>query len=404
MSAVDPRTGFLIALGRALHENGIPAHRLEDTLGQAAARLGLRAEFFSTPTSLISAFGEPGSQQTSLSRVTPGELRLDRIVALDDVVEELWRDELDVAGAEARLRVIAASPAPYGPGLTVLALGMASGTAARVFGAGLAEIFASTLLGLAVGALGAVARRSVTIGRVHEFAAAMTATLLALAAGAAWPQLAVAPVIVSSIIVLLPGLALTLALNELATGHLVSGTARLTGSLMTLLKLGLGVGLGQQLAALVPGLAARADAAPVPLPDWTIVPALLLTAPALAVLFRARRGETPWMLAGIVTAYGGARLGVHLLGPALGALLGALLAGLAGNLYARRRRRPAVVMVLPSLIMLVPGAIGYRSLSFLMERDIVAGIDSAVVALLVGVSLVAGLLLANVLLPPRNPL
>ena len=146
------------------------------------------------------------------------------------------------------------------------------------------------------------------------------------------------------------------------------------------------------------------SAAPAALPGWTLAPALLLTAPALAVLFRARRGEWPWMLVGIVTAFGAARLGVHFLGPAFGALLGALLAGLAGNLYERRWRRPAVVMVVPSLIMLVPGAIGYRSLSFLMERNVVGGIDSAVTALLVGVSLVAGLLLANVLLPPRNPL
>jgi uncharacterized membrane protein YjjP (DUF1212 family) len=404
MSVVDPRIDFLIALGRALHENGIPAHRLEETLGVAADRLGLRAEFFSTPTSLISAFGEPGSQQTALSRVTPGELRLDRIAALDEIVEALWQHDLTVDQAHARLRLVEATLSPYGPALTVVALAVASGAAARFFGAGLAEIVVSTLLGLIIGGLGVLAQRSVTVGRVFEFAAAMAATLLALGAGFLWPGLAVAPVIVSSIIVLLPGLTLTLALNELATGHLVSGTARLTGSLMTLLKLGLGVGLGQQLATLLPALAERPAAAPTSLPDWTLAPALLLTTPALAVLFRARWRELPWILAGVATAFGGARLGVHLLGPALGALLGALLAGLAGNVYERRRRRPAVVMIVPSLIMLVPGSIGYRSLSFLMERNIVAGIDSAVTALLVGVSLVAGLLLANVLLPPRNAL
>lgn len=404
MSAIDPRIEFLIALGRALHENGIPAHRLEDTLGVAAERLGLRAEFFSTPTSLISAFGEPGAQQTALSRVTPGELRLDRIVELDDVVEALWRQEITVETAQARLRGVMASPVPYGPVLTVAALGVASGAAARFFGAGLAEVLTSSVLGLVIGGLGVVAGRSVTAGRVFEFAAAMLATLLALAAGVLWPPLTVAPVIVSSIIVLLPGLTLTLALNELATGHLVSGTARLTGSVMTLLKLGLGVGLGQQLAALLPALAARGGVEPAPLPDWTLAPALLLTGPALAVFFRARRREMPWILLGVLTAYGGARLGVHLMGPALGTLLGALLVGLVGNLNERRFRRPAVAIVVPSLIMLVPGAIGYRSLSFLMERDVLAGIDSAVTALLVGVSLVAGLLLANVLLPPRNPL
>ena len=404
MPTVDPRIDFLIALGRALHENGIPAHRLEDTLSVAARRLDLRAEFFSTPTSLISAFGEPGSQQTSLARVTPGEMRLDRIVALDEVVEALWRGEISVEQAHVRLRDVATSPSPYGPALSVVALATASGTAALVFGTGAGEILASVVVGLIVGVLGVAAQRSETVGRVYEFAAAMTATVLAMAAGSIWTGLAVAPVIVSSIIVLLPGLTLTLALNELAAGHLVSGTARLTGSLMTLLKLGLGVGLGQQLATFLPALAVNRGAAPAALPGWTLAPALLLTAPALAVLFRARRGEWPWMLVGIVTAFGAARLGVHLLGPAFGALLGALLAGLAGNLYERRWRRPAVVMVVPSLIMLVPGAIGYRSLSFLMERNVVGGIDSAVTALLVGVSLVAGLLLANVLLPPRNPL
>ena len=51
----DPRIRFLIALGRALHSYGIPAHRLEDALGNAAGRLGIRAEFFSGPTSLISS-------------------------------------------------------------------------------------------------------------------------------------------------------------------------------------------------------------------------------------------------------------------------------------------------------------------------------------------------------------
>ena len=69
---VDPRIRFLIDLGKALHSYGIPAHRLEDALENAAGRLGIRAEFFSTPTSLISAFGEPADQHTVLSRIQPG--------------------------------------------------------------------------------------------------------------------------------------------------------------------------------------------------------------------------------------------------------------------------------------------------------------------------------------------
>ena len=60
--------------------------------------------------------------------------------------------------------------------------------------------------------------------------------------------------------------------------------------------------------------------------------------------------------------------------------------------------------MVPSLILLVPGSLGYRSLTYMMSHDLVTGLDAAFGALLVGGSLVAGLLLANVLLPSRNAL
>ena len=76
----------------------------------------------------------------------------------------------------------------------------------------------------------------------------------------------------------------------------------------------------------------------------------------------------------------------------------------AGSQSSRKKRRPAVVMVVPSLILLVPGSIGYHSLTLLMQNDVLSGVDTAVTTMLVAVSLVAGLLLSNVLLPPRNAL
>ncbi len=105
-----------------------------------------------------------------------------------------------------------------------------------------------------------------------------------------------------------------------------------------------------------------------------------------------------------MVAYWGARLGVEFLGTGMGAVVGALLAGLVSNLFARLKRRPAVVLIVPSIILLVPGSIGYRSLSLMMSHDVTSGIGNAFEALLVGMALVAGLLLANVLLPSRNAL
>jgi len=60
-------------------------------------------------------------------------------------------------------------------------------------------------------------------------------------------------VVIASLIVLLPGLALTLSLNELGTGHLVSGTARFAGAIMTFMKIGIGAAVGRQAAQFLPG-------------------------------------------------------------------------------------------------------------------------------------------------------
>ncbi|MFO7607913.1 MAG: threonine/serine exporter family protein [Candidatus Krumholzibacteriia bacterium] len=398
----DPRVRFLAELGRALQGYGIPSHRIEAALVNAARHLGVRAEFLSTPTSLISAFGEPGDQHVTLARVQPGGLQLDKLVALDDVVESLYRGELAVDAAQQRLRAIVAAPDRYPAWAHVAAFAVASGSAANFFGGGWREMAVALGLGLVGGLLGRAAGRWETMGRVFEFVLTLVVAFAAAALARLAGPLATGVVIMGAIVVLLPGLALTLALNELGTGHLVAGTARLTGSLMTFLQIGLGVGLGTRLAGLLPGR--PAEGVPVPLPavlPWVL---LVATAVALGVLFRARWREVPWIIAGALLAFWGARGGVALLGAGLGTLLGALLVGLAGNLYARLRHRPAVVVVVPSIIVLVPGSIGYRSLSYLLEKDVLSGVDNAFTALLVGASLVAGLLLANVLLPPRNAL
>ena len=67
--------------------------------------------------------------------------------------------------------------------------------------------------------------------------AAFLATLTALTLAAFWTPLSVPVVTLGGLIVLIPGLSLTLAMTEIATRHLVSGTARLTGALVLFLTI-----------------------------------------------------------------------------------------------------------------------------------------------------------------------
>jgi uncharacterized membrane protein YjjB (DUF3815 family) len=58
---------------------------------------------------------------------------------------------------------------------------------------------------------------------------------------------AVSNATLAGLIVLMPGLTLTVAMTELSTQHLASGTARLSAAFVTFLGMGFGVAVGNTL-------------------------------------------------------------------------------------------------------------------------------------------------------------
>ena len=100
----------------------------------------------------------------------------------------------------------------------------------------------------------------------------------------------------------------------------------------------------------------------------------------------------------------GTRSGSAWLGPQFGVGLGAFALGLASNLYTRLVRRPSVVTLLPGLMVLVPGGLGFKGLEFIIQKQLVMGLDTAFQALFVAIALLTGLLLAQATVQPRTAL
>jgi uncharacterized membrane protein YjjP (DUF1212 family) len=392
---------FVLALGRGLHSHGYPAHRLEETLTLVSRTLGLTGQFFSMPTALFASFGAGDEQRTFQIRVEPGDVDLGRLAAIDAIATSVARGKLTPSQGSAGLDQAMAAPPPYGPGLTTVAFALTSGAAARFFGGGLTEIVASTVIGCVIGVVAVVAARYRTVGRIFApLAAACAAALAGLAARVA--PVSVYTATVAGLIVLIPGFSLTVAMIELATRNLVSGTARLAGALGTFLAIGFGVALGTRVVVAFLGRPPRATV-PVPLPEWTLFAALLLAPLGFTVLLRARPQDTLWITLSGALAFSGSRGGSIFLGPELGAFAGALVVGVASNAYARAFNRPEVVPLVPGMLLLVPGSLGFQSFASLLERNTVSGVEAAFRMTLVAVSLATGLLFANVVLPARRP-
>lgn len=392
---------FVLALGAALHREGIPAHRLEAALTEMGRRLDLQGQYFSTPTSLYAAFGPLGDQRLSLIRVDPGEIHLEKLSELDEVTQAVLADELGTDEATARIEAIVDAPDRYGPGLSTAAFAVVSASAALLFGGTWPDIGAALAVGAEVGLLLVLAGRYPSVGRVVlPLAAAVAGAWAAIVA--AWTgAISIQVVTLSGLIVLVPGLTLTVSVNELSTGHLVSGTARMMGALVVFLQLGLGIVLGSQLGGLMPaGPAAFVAATP---PTWAIWPSTAVAALCLTVLFRARPADAALITASCVLAMAGARLGGALLPPPGSAFVGALVVGVFGNVYARVAGRPSLIPIVPGLLLLVPGSVGFHSLSAMLRDDVLSGVQTAFFAGMSAVALAAGLLLANAALGARKP-
>ena len=390
---------FLIRLARALHAYGTPSHRLEEALEIMSAELGIEAQYLVTPTSIFASIGPEGEQETSLIRVEPGETNLEKLTALHEVMRRVERGALDAREGLAEIQRVVSGPPRYGPATTAFAFALTSGAAAVLFGGGWREALLSFGLGGMLGALAIAAGGRPRLASLYPALASMVAAAIASAAAAVASPVSSFVATLASIIVLIPGLSLTVAMNELAHRHLVSGTARLVGALITFLQIGLGGATGWAIAEALFGR--RPPAEPLALPAAFLIAAPLAAA-SFTVLFRARPADYPWILLGCAVAFQTARHAGAALGPELGAALGAWVLGCLSNLVARWRGKPAAITLVPGLLILVPGSFGFRSLQALVQHDVLAGVETGFSMALIAISLVTGLFLSNLTVAPRR--
>ncbi len=391
--------GLLVTLGRALHQAGLPAHRLESMLGRVAGRLGLTVNAFSLPTGLLMSWGRGGRMTTALVRLPPRPTDLERLRLLTIEAEALANGRCTPAEAIPRIEALASSPARRGRLARVAGLALSATAFSVFFGGGPTELLVATCVGVAVGLVALAFGGSCNTSRRYELVAAAAAGLIATVADrhlsgfVHWIPLA------SGLIVLLPGLALVDAIEELANGHLASGGARMAGVGVVFLALVFGVVLGVSLAGL--GGEPRPDVAGVPFPAWAAVPALALVALGSVYRFHARLRDWPLILLASAVAFFGARAGARLGNPLLGPFVGALLLGLAANLYARHRLPTPQLVLVPGLALLVPGSIGLRSLDAMLSGDPTTGVEHGFRMFMMAMALVAGLMFSNALV--RTP-
>lgn len=391
---------FIVVTARALAAvDEIPA-RTEEALEFLARRFGFTSDCTATATSIFMTLSKGARSWTEVIRVRASSPDYTRAVALHRVLERVVGGEVSPRDAADRLATLLAWRARPSVLLDVAAGALLTSSAALLLRADRSELGLVAVLGATVGIV------LYLVGGRQSLAPLATVVLAAVASAAAFGfhrlglgSVRPVPVIVASVVILLPGWRLTVSMSELAEGHWTAGSARFMSAVVTLLLLVVGVVVGAEAARtssdvrlVLPSTGA--------IPAWIRVLSPLAAGLSLAHMFGARRKDAIWIvLICILTSFASYVSG-NAFGTTAGAFVGAFTATALGALLARRLRLPDAVLQQPATVLLVPGTIGFLSFGSLLDQNVNRAIQTGFQMLMVALSLAIGALLARVLLRP----
>ncbi|MEW6055057.1 MAG: threonine/serine exporter family protein [Bdellovibrionota bacterium] len=387
---------FMSEYGRAYLQSGGPTSRLEEALSSLGRKFDHPSEVFATPTGIFtSCIDETGHTHTSLSRIKETGMNLGRLCWLENIFEDVYSRKITIAQANKILnsKVVQKSPYPFWQNvLAALVLGFSlSFSAFQSFTAAVA----SGLISMATWWISGPGLKSQISSSIFRDFVGCTVTL---GLAALFQMLRPAPFeayTIGGIIVLVPGLALTTAIAELADQNLVSGTAKLMQAILTLLALGLAYMLFQELSASM-GLMPAPSSGPRPVSILAGMAGVLVAVTCFGVLFKVPMKSLPW--AALTGVLGWLVLRSFSATPyyVSASYLASFTVGTVSLWIANRYKVPSQLFSVPGILAMLPGMLALNSMrSFALGHD-ASGLDLGVRVILTAGSIVFGLFTARI--------
>lgn len=387
----------IIELARRVHASGSPAYELDQRMEDVAASLNRPATFFSTPTSLFVTFAHQ-QDRTRLVRVYPCDTNLGRYAALYEAQRAIELERLSATQAWNLIESLESTATTYSQPLQIATYGVAAACFGVLVGGSLTVVMSAGMIGLLTGGLMIGLGQRKYPAHLINIISAIAACIIASLVQTRFPSGNVELTSLAALIVLVPGLQLTISINELATQNLASGSARFAGAMMSLLTLVFGVFMGRSLMHALLSIPAST-----PVQSPTILLSMASIVPlglSLAVLFQARHRDIAWVLTSALVGYGSLRVAGMWLQPFAAVWAAAVIAGVCSHVISRWRHIPPSITLMPALILLVPGSLGFFGLSaILVNNDVPGGVRIVSTMMLTAVSIVAGLLTTDVIAP-----
>lgn len=229
--------------GEILMQSGSEIYRAEDTARIISKSYGINAECFFMPTGIfISSYGEDKKAISLMKRITTRTVDLQRIEMINAFSRKINKESISIEEAEKELQKI--SEYPYRKFPTML---IAAAFTAPVYSLLFKGTITDALISAPISAVIFIVNFGISkIGFFQFFSlfvSGIIAGALTIFAKEVYPLINIEKVIAGSIMILVPGIAITSAIKDALKGDLVSSVARIGEALLVVVAIGVGLGL-----------------------------------------------------------------------------------------------------------------------------------------------------------------
>jgi len=213
--------------GKIILENGGETYRVEQTITMICASYGIpHTESFVTPTGIMVSITNNENQTISLiKRVHIRTVNLNKVSMINNLSRKLVSSPLSMADIRLEIDYINKLP-PYSLKTTTFFSACCAGSFTLLFGGNYKDFFIAFIIGALINCLSGSLDKLEVNSFLKNMLCGSLAAFIALVATSLGLVGSMDTIIIGSIMILVPGIAITNAIRDTIAGDLVSGISR----------------------------------------------------------------------------------------------------------------------------------------------------------------------------------
>lgn len=382
--------------GHILLENGAEISRVEETMERIAEHYGEKGENFFV---LSNGIFTTGRSYSKVEFIPIKGARLDKVAAVNQLSREIVSENLSAEEAERRLNAIDKSPEkPAWEQLAATALGCAGFCA--IFGGGFADCAASVIAGVILYCFILFFGMRFLSKPLSNICGGLIATAACILLYSMGLGHSLGNIIIGAVIPLIPGVAFTNGLRDLAGEDYLAGTIRLLDALMVFFCIAFGVCLAFIVHSWTAGGMIQLNGTMTDSGTYSFLVQMasaFIGTGAFAVLFGVPRkhytacgivGMLGWMVYLLIFRY----TQLSFVG---GTFFATLVVALLSHYCARLRKCPSTIFLICGIFPLIPGAGVFWSSYYTVSEQLRQAMDSGFTAVKVTIAIVLGIIIVT---------